>query len=159
MAQMDEHIKSLEQDPELEVSIIRNTKINKVLKAILKIPEIPKEDTYRFKERSAKLLTTWNTILGTPAEATAADTPKPIVNGDSHSEAALKNGDTTLEKKEDEEPATKTDSGNDAGDEGDVTMADAKPAELETATAPAAEAPAAEETKTETPAAEATATA
>ena len=77
MGQMSEYISKLEGYGELEVSIIRATKINKVLKAILKLPSIPKEDELHFKTRSQTLLDKWNKLLateqGTPAAAPATN--------------------------------------------------------------------------------------
>lgn len=73
MKQMSEFITKLEGYSDLEVSIIRATKINKVLKGILKLEEIPKEAEFKFRERSTELLTKWNKILesDTPAPASA----------------------------------------------------------------------------------------
>jgi hypothetical protein len=73
MKQMSEYVSKLEGYADLEVSIIRATKINKVLKAILKLNTIPKEEDFRFKPRSQSLLDKWNKLLaseqGTPAAA------------------------------------------------------------------------------------------
>ncbi|TVY49333.1 PWWP domain-containing protein [Lachnellula occidentalis] len=63
MKQMSEFVTKLEGYADLEVSIIRATKINKVLKAILKINTIPKEDEFQFKPRSTALLDKWNKLL------------------------------------------------------------------------------------------------
>ncbi|KAA8576901.1 hypothetical protein EYC84_006941 [Monilinia fructicola] len=63
MQQMSEYVNKLEGYADLEVSIIRVTKINKVLKAILKLPVIPKEDVFQFKSRSQSLLDKWNRLL------------------------------------------------------------------------------------------------
>ena len=72
---MSDYITKLEGFPDLEVSIIRATKINKVLKAILKLESIPKEEEFRFKPRSQDLLEKWNKLL-------AVDTPAaPAANG------------------------------------------------------------------------------
>lgn len=70
MPQMATYIKKLEAyDGGLEVSIIRQTKINKVLKGILKLNTIPKDEEYHFRERSVKLLGIWNQLLGSePAD-------------------------------------------------------------------------------------------
>lgn len=65
MPQMATYIKKLEAyNGTLEVSIIRQTKINKVLKGILKLNTIPKDEEYHFRERSVKLLGIWNQLLG-----------------------------------------------------------------------------------------------
>ncbi len=72
---MSEYVSKLEGYADLEVSIIRATKINKVLKAILKLEVIPKEEDFQFKPRSQTLLDKWNKLLaseqGTPAAAPA----------------------------------------------------------------------------------------
>ncbi len=73
---MSEFVTKLEGYADLEVSIIRATKINKVLKAILKMSTIPKEEEFQFKPRSQSLLDKWNKLLaseqGTPAVAAPA---------------------------------------------------------------------------------------
>jgi hypothetical protein len=74
MKTMSDYIAKLEHLPDLEVSIIRATKINKVLKAILKMDNIPKEGELKFKSRSQALLDQWNKIL-------AQDEPSNGVNG------------------------------------------------------------------------------
>jgi hypothetical protein len=92
MKQMAEYITLLENFAGMEVSIIRATKINKVLKAILKLESIPHEDEFNFKGRSKTLLDKWNKLMN-------EDTP---VNG-------AVNGSHTEEKEADsaEPPATK----------------------------------------------------
>ncbi|KAK8049160.1 hypothetical protein PG994_010890 [Apiospora phragmitis] len=70
--------------PDLEVSIIRATKINKVLKAILKLEGIPKEADFQFKPRSQSLLDKWNKILASDTGAVPANG----VNGTSAKESA-----------------------------------------------------------------------
>ncbi|EDO01960.1 hypothetical protein SS1G_04435 [Sclerotinia sclerotiorum 1980 UF-70] len=71
MQQMSEYVNKLEGYADLEVSIIRVTKINKVLKAILKLPAIPKEDEFQFKSRSQSLLDKWNRLLASEQVAPA----------------------------------------------------------------------------------------
>ncbi|PNY23609.1 PWWP domain-containing protein 3 [Tolypocladium capitatum] len=70
MKVMSEFINVLENFVDLEVSIIRATKINKVLKAILKLDSIPREEEFQFKKRSQTLLDKWNKLL-------AGDGPAP----------------------------------------------------------------------------------
>ncbi|KAI0555388.1 hypothetical protein F4679DRAFT_578770 [Xylaria curta] len=67
MKQVSDFLGKLETFPDLDVSIIRATKINKVLKAILKLEKIPKEDEFNFKPRSQTLLDKWNILLGSDA--------------------------------------------------------------------------------------------
>lgn len=71
MQPMSDFLAKLETFPDLEVSIIRNTKINKVLKAILKLEAIPKEDEFKFKTRSQSLLDKWNKILAADGATSA----------------------------------------------------------------------------------------
>lgn len=81
MKGMSDFINKLEAMPDLEVSIIRATKINKVLKAILKLDSIPKESEFNFKPRSQALLDKWNKILA--ADGTSVAPPAANgVNGD-----------------------------------------------------------------------------
>ena len=63
MKPMSDYLTKLEAFPDLEVSIIRATKINKVLKAILKLDSIPKESEFNFKSRSQALLDQWTKLL------------------------------------------------------------------------------------------------
>ncbi|GJC92230.1 PWWP domain-containing protein [Colletotrichum higginsianum] len=86
MKMMSDYITKLESFPDLEVSIIRSTKINKVLKAILKLDSIPKEEEFNFNRRSQTLLDKWTKILAggdTAAAPAASVTPAPTngVNG------------------------------------------------------------------------------
>lgn len=76
MKTMSEFVSKLEGYADLEVSIIRATKINKVLKAMLKLDSIPKEEEFNFKPRSQALLDKWNKLL-----AVEPDTPAPPTNG------------------------------------------------------------------------------
>lgn len=122
MKQMSEFISKLEGYADLEVSIIRATKINKVLKAILKLAEIPKESEFQFKDRSKSLLEKWNKILES-AEQPAASGSTPAA-GDESSSKELTNGVSApvkAEKDEEkegkpEDPITTADTGNIAPD-------------------------------------------
>ncbi|TDZ27022.1 Origin recognition complex subunit 3 [Colletotrichum orbiculare MAFF 240422] len=89
MKMMSDYITKLESFPDLEGSIIRATKINKVLKAILKLESIPKEEEFHFKSRSSTLLDKWNKILASGDNA-GPSTPAPTngVNGTSGKNAA-----------------------------------------------------------------------
>lgn len=89
MRAMSDYIAVLESFVDLEVSIIRSTKINKVLKAILKLESVPREDEFQFKKRSQSLLDKWNKLLA----GDASGPPSATINGvngageDSKSEA------------------------------------------------------------------------
>lgn len=100
---MSDFLAELEGYPDLEGSIIRATKIHKVLKGLIKLPSIPLDEEFRFKERSVDLLGKWNEILSndtttglsgekddeTKGEDASHDTA-PTVNGGSkdHEEQA-----------------------------------------------------------------------
>lgn len=78
---MSSYIKKLENYGDLEVSIIKVTKINKVLKALVKLNTIPKDEEFKFRERSIEMLTKWNKLLGNePAEADEKK-DEPATNG------------------------------------------------------------------------------
>ena len=135
MKQMSEFITKLEGYSDLEVSIIRATKINKVLKGILKLEEIPKEAEFKFRERSTELLNKWNKILesDTPAPASAQTngTSKGQVNGASPKAedgktTELDGADDTLAPEVDMEDA-------DAKDEQEKPEEEEKPQEEEKA--------------------------
>lgn len=88
MATMSTYFDKLEKHADLEVSIIRTTKINKVLKMIVKLNSIPRDEEFKFRERAMSILSSWKNVLDTDAPADgskptngtkdedAADTPK-----------------------------------------------------------------------------------
>jgi len=78
MKQMSEFVTKLEGYADLEVSIIRVTKINKVLKAILKLATIPKEEEFQFKPRSQTLLDKWNKLLASETGTPVATAPPAL---------------------------------------------------------------------------------
>jgi len=101
MKSMSEYISKLERMPDLEVSIIRTTKINKVLKAILKLNNIPKDDELKFKPRSQALLDTWNKLLA--VEETPADGANGVKVKDAPKTNGVKKADTAEPEKPTEE--------------------------------------------------------
>ncbi len=127
MKSMSEFVSKLEGYADLEVSIIRATKINKVLKAILKMSSIPKEEEFNFKPRSQSLLEKWNKLLlaneqGEPSTTAAATngtttaakagsedvkaSPTEATNGTKESSAEEKADEKADEKPAVDEPAT-----------------------------------------------------
>ena len=85
MSAMAEFFGQLEKYDNLEPSIIRTTKIHKVLKAIVKLASIPKDEEFGFKTRSADLLEIWNKRMegeGDAAPKSAVDEKAPETNGD-----------------------------------------------------------------------------
>ncbi|OTB18363.1 hypothetical protein K445DRAFT_19923 [Daldinia sp. EC12] len=123
MRSMSEFLAKLETFPDLEVSIIRATKINKVLKAILKLDTIPKEEEYEFKPRSQTLLNKWNKLLATDEAA-----PANGVNGASGSSAKSGKGaaNGVKETSEQKEGSEKEDAKVDAPEKETKDEADSK---------------------------------
>ncbi|KAH0559452.1 hypothetical protein GP486_004033 [Trichoglossum hirsutum] len=72
MDSMADLITKLENFADLEGSIIRVTKIHKVLRAIIKLSSIPRDDEFHFKKRSHNLLAVWNKILASEPEPPTA---------------------------------------------------------------------------------------
>jgi hypothetical protein len=70
---MSDFLRELEAYPDLESSIIRTTKIHKVLKAMIKLPSIPLDEVYHFKDRSVALLGKWNEILSADTTGGSGD--------------------------------------------------------------------------------------
>jgi hypothetical protein len=109
MVTMSNFITKLENYGDLEVSIIRSTKINKVLKALIKLNTIPKDEEFNFKSRSVDLLGKWNKALG--ADSTAEDIAGPP--GGEKEERPTTNGVHKDDKESSEEkkdaPAAATD--------------------------------------------------
>lgn len=85
METMHGHFTQLEGYPELEADIMRETKIHKVLKAILKLELIPRESEFHFKDRSVVLLEKWNQTLNAGSagegETTTAEVVEASTNG------------------------------------------------------------------------------
>lgn len=85
----------LEGHHDLEPSIIRTTKVHKVLKAIIKLSSIPKDEEYNWKLRSAALLEIWNKRMEAdrdtaPPSATEpkASSSLPVAGGEKEESAA-----------------------------------------------------------------------
>ncbi|BCS21324.1 PWWP domain protein [Aspergillus puulaauensis] len=131
MAQMSTYFNKLEKlGGDLEVSIIRETKIHKVLRMILKLPNIPRDEEFNFRKRALDVLSKWKNIMdgdrGTPSQEKEKD-EKPKANG----VRKEKEGTETPSKTEKEED-TKLDS-----PEQDTPMPDADEKKTEETPAPA----------------------
>lgn len=122
MKTMADYFTQLEGLEDLEQAVIRGTKIHKVLKAILKLGHIPKDEDYHFKDRSLALLTKWQKVLddGTPA-AGVEDPDKTEV-----ALAEEKVEETEAEEKKDVEM---TDEKDEEAEQAEVVAADTAPAE------------------------------
>jgi hypothetical protein len=105
---LSHYLDKLKEFTDLEASIIRETKINKVLKAILKLDTIPRETEFNFKPRSQALLDKWNKLLANNAAAAPAPTAANGVNGASKAGGEDKkeaNGDAATSEKPSKEKA------------------------------------------------------
>ena len=76
---MADYLKQLEAHEDLEAEVIKRTKVHKVLKAIIKLDSIPKEEEYNFKQRSTELLNKWGSVLA--ADGESAEKATPSTNG------------------------------------------------------------------------------
>lgn len=142
MEAMSSFITILENFQDLDVSIIRGTKINKVFKAILKLDSIPREEDFNFKKRSQALLDKWNKLLASdPAPATTTngvngaseskDSSKATENGEVK-ESDDKNKEADDEKtKGDDEEATATITAKDEESEAKEDVSEKKDEEVE----------------------------
>lgn len=127
MEQMDEHFKKLEARADIDNEIILETKIHKVLKLIVKLSTIPREEQFNFRGRSMKLLEAWDKAGG----LTTNDDKKKTEDGEAKSEnkevvplaekAADEDDEAKVEKTM-EEPIAETES---KADNADVSMTDA----------------------------------
>ena len=108
---MSDFLGELETYPDLEGSIIRATKIHKVLKAMIKLHSIPLDEEYQFKKRSHELLDKWTYIL--------FNDPTPGASGDKDDEAKPETAAPTTNgtTKEIEEQAEKAEAGEAAAPE------------------------------------------
>lgn len=107
---MSEFLAELETYTDLEGNIIRTTKINKVLKGMIKLTSVPHDEVYHFKDRSLKLLTKWNETLAKEGSGTSGDKED---EGKAESAAPTTNGTAN----DGEEEAAKADSGEAAAPE------------------------------------------
>lgn len=129
---MSDYLTQLENIDQLESEIIKKTKVNKVLKAIIKLERIPMEEDFNFKPRSTNLLARWNSILAADGESTApAASAEPATNGIKHEEEKKKSDgekdEPSVEKldindKKSDGPSSTEQSGE---KDGDVTMVEA----------------------------------
>lgn len=116
MGAMAEFFSQLENYENLEPAIIRKTKIHKVLKAIVKLSTIQKNEDFNFKKRSAAMLEVWNKRMEADGgdgaaeskeaatedkeEAAAAPAAAPTTNGEKTTEAAVPEPAADAETKE-----------------------------------------------------------
>jgi hypothetical protein len=73
---MSGYLAKLENHPDLEGDIIKATKIHKVLRAMIKLASIPKDEVHNFKKRSTELLQKWNKTLADDPSGAEKDDEK-----------------------------------------------------------------------------------
>ena len=71
MTSMANCLSKLENYDEIEISIIRHTKINKVLKMIVKLNFVPRDEELQFRQRAMNILSKWKSLE--PETATPTD--------------------------------------------------------------------------------------
>lgn len=138
MQAMAQHFNQLEEYKNLDADIIRKTKVHKVLKAIVRLSSIPREEEYNFKKRSTDLLSSWSAALAAE-DATATPVVPAATNGVKQSEEKKEEEVANVTEKVGQasiEDAAPTDAAQDATTEAskdapkavaeeDVNMADA----------------------------------
>ncbi|OTB08868.1 hypothetical protein M426DRAFT_163120 [Hypoxylon sp. CI-4A] len=112
MPSMSDFLAKLETLPDLEPVIIRKTKINKVLKAILKLDDIPRQEEFQFKPRSQALLDKWNKLLA--SEGTAPSAGANGVNGSASTANGVKEASTDDKADPEKEDAKEEDDADQA---------------------------------------------
>ena len=127
MAAMADFFGQLEAYENLEPAIIRATKVHKVLKAIVKLSSIPKDEEFGFKKRSAAMLEIWNKRMEAdgdvaPPSATEAKAPGslPVAEKKEEDKAPATNGETAAEQAPAETESAKEDSETKEGAEEEV---------------------------------------
>lgn len=73
MTSMSNYFSRLEAHQNLEVAIIRATKINKVLKMIVKLSSIPRDEEFQFRKRAVDMLSQWKNDLELDTSANPED--------------------------------------------------------------------------------------
>ncbi|CAP86255.1 hypothetical protein E8E15_006807 [Penicillium rubens] len=107
MASMASYFDKLEKHSDLEVSIIRSTKINKVLKMIVKLNSIPRDEEFNFRHRAMAILSSWKNILDADTPGPADKDEKPAANGSKEEDGVETPKLETEEEKEPESKSTK----------------------------------------------------
>lgn len=85
---------------DLEVSIIRATKINKVLKMIVKLNSIPRDEEFQFRRRAINILSMWKNVLDADTSVPVAE---PKANGAQKEDSVETPAKTETEGEKEEE--------------------------------------------------------
>lgn len=143
VSQLSGFIPKLGKYSDLEVSIIRKTKIHKVLKMIVKLSNIPHDEVYHVRQRAIDILSQWKNVLDSDTAGPAEDKEeevKPKENGLQKEESEDLD---TKEPEAKEDKAEKEEEPKPAAEElkepADVPMTDADTTEKTQAPEPAKE--------------------
>ncbi|KAI9669320.1 MAG: hypothetical protein M1831_000356 [Alyxoria varia] len=122
MGQMAKLFTDLEKQQNLEPSIIKATKIHKVLRGIVKLSSIPREEEFNFRQRSIDMLEEWAKLLDDESIA-VRDHPKIAETSGKDEKTAEKEKEA-----ENEEPAEekKADDAEDEAEKKDAAEAEAE---------------------------------
>lgn len=135
---MARFIARLEGYENLEVSIIRSTKISKVLKAIIRLNTIPRDEEFNIRRRAMDILAKWKNLLDSDVAAAEAKEATPQANGvhkeGGEGEEEKEKAEADEKEKEGEEDKEKTPAENKTEPQAKETereepMPDAAPAE------------------------------
>lgn len=111
MNAMSGYFNKLESYTDLEVSIIRHTKIHKVLRMIVKLNTIPRDEEFNFRQRAIGILSKWRNVLDSDPAGAAEEKEKdskPTANG-LLKEGSAESPKTDIEEKEGEPKSGKED--------------------------------------------------
>lgn len=104
MPAADATFKVIEEFDGMTAEHLRTTKIGKVMKRIMQLGDIPREDDFHFKERAEKLCARWGAIM-----AGSGDAHKDTPGDDSVAEHAKENGDASTDAPEAAKPKPEAD--------------------------------------------------
>lgn len=125
MDSMSDYLKQLELHDDLEAEVIKKTKVHKVLKAIIKLEGIPKEEEFEFKKRSTDLLNKWGGALAAETDTAPETTTNGVKQDKEASEPAKEETPAAKEDEEKKEDTSAEPAVTKTAQDGDVVMGDA----------------------------------
>lgn len=105
MTTMSGYFSKLESYTDLEVSIIRSTRVYKLLRMILKLSFIPRDEEFHFRQRAMDILSKWRGALASDPAGAADEKDKDLkrtTNGLDKEGSAETPTKTDIEEKEGE---------------------------------------------------------
>ncbi|OCF38953.1 hypothetical protein I317_07247 [Kwoniella heveanensis CBS 569] len=98
MPTYDELFKTIESYNAMTIDALQYSKIGKVMKKIVTLPDIPRNEEFKITDRASKLMHQWTDFI-------ASSEPKPNGSASATEVAANGNGNGDAEKKQEEEKA------------------------------------------------------